>query len=165
MRHHNRIATVLRNNNRLGWKPDRIYDETRRIIGAQLQVITYKEFLPLILSLKVVSGMSVCLSRPMSRESKTVLDSGSHAVHSGFHVRDSSLCQWKLDSGFRSLGEFRIPWAVFWIPKPRIRDSTTNIFSQILDSTRKRFPGFPSRGRLLSNADPRKAENNKPFYR
>ena len=28
-----------------------------------------------------------------------------------------------LDSGFRSLVGFRIPWAVFWIPKPRIPDS------------------------------------------
>ena len=31
----------------------------------------------------------------MSRESKTVLDSGPHAVDCGFHVLDSSLCQWK----------------------------------------------------------------------
>ena len=30
---------------------------------------------------------------------------------------DSSLCQWNLDSGFQSTVWFRIPWAVFWIPK------------------------------------------------
>ena len=43
--------------------------------------------------------------------------------------------QWHLDSGFKSLEEFRIPWTIFRIPKPRIPDSTGK-FSQILDSTR-----------------------------
>ena len=72
MRHHNRIAKFLfNNNNNNNWGDEEIYQETRRIIGAQLQVITYKEFLPLILSPEVVSGMSVCLGRP--REFKTVL--------------------------------------------------------------------------------------------
>ena len=32
------------------------------------------------------------------RESKTVLESGFHAVDSGFQALDSSLCQWNLDS-------------------------------------------------------------------
>ena len=41
--------------------------------------------------------------------SKTVLDSGFHAVDSGFQVLDSSLCQWNLDSGFQCLVGFRIP--------------------------------------------------------
>ena len=34
-------------------------------------------------------------------------------------------CPWNWDFGFRSLLGFRIPWAVFWIPKPRIPDSTS----------------------------------------
>ena len=42
-----------------------------------------------------------------ARESKTVLDSGFHAVDSGFQVLDSSLCQWNL--GCQSLVGFRIP--------------------------------------------------------
>ena len=56
-------------------------------------------------------------------ESKIVLDSGFHVVDSRFQVLDSSLCQWNLDSGFQSLVGFRIPWAVFRIPKPGIPDS------------------------------------------
>ena len=53
------------------------------------------------------------------RESKTVLDSGFYAMNSGFQVLDSSLCQWHLGSGFKSLEGLRIP-------KPRIVDSTSN---------------------------------------
>ena len=45
---------------------------------------------------------------PHVRESKTVLDSGFHAVDSGFQVLESGIFQWNLDSGFR--------WLVgFWI--------------------------------------------------
>ena len=38
--------------------------------------------------------------------------SGFHAVDSGFQV---------MDAGFQTLVGFRIPWAIFWIPKPKIR--------------------------------------------
>ena len=65
---------------------------------------------------------------PHVRESKTGLDSGFQVVDSGFQVLDSSFCQWNLDSEFQSLVGFQIPWAVFWIPKPRIPDSTIKIF-------------------------------------
>ena len=61
-------------------------------------------------------------------ESKTVLDSGFHAVDSGFQIVDSSLRQWNLDSGFQSLVGFWILLTVFRIPKPRIPDSTSKIF-------------------------------------
>ena len=39
----------------------------------------------------------------------TVLDSKFHPVDSGFQVVDSSLRQWKLDSGYLSLVDFQIP--------------------------------------------------------
>ena len=48
--------------------------------------------------------------------------------HHGFQIPGIEfriLCQWSLNSGFQSLVGFQIPWAVFWIPKPKILDFTS----------------------------------------
>ncbi|KAJ1348038.1 Peroxidase skpo-1 [Parelaphostrongylus tenuis] len=45
---HNRIAASLQNMNR-HWNPDRVFQETRKIIGSVLQVITFQEFLPTLI--------------------------------------------------------------------------------------------------------------------
>ncbi|KAK0395007.1 hypothetical protein QR680_001059 [Steinernema hermaphroditum] len=47
-REHNRIATILSNINP-GWSGDRVFQEGRKIVGAQVQAILYREFLPKIL--------------------------------------------------------------------------------------------------------------------
>ena len=52
LRQHNRIAKQLRQIT--GWDAARIFQETRKIVGAQQQVITYDEFLPLILGEQTV---------------------------------------------------------------------------------------------------------------
>uniref|UniRef100_A0A915BCB8 peroxidase n=1 Tax=Parascaris univalens TaxID=6257 RepID=A0A915BCB8_PARUN len=48
VRLHNKINTDLRHINR-HWSENRLFQETRKIIGAMMQVITYKEFLPALL--------------------------------------------------------------------------------------------------------------------
>ena len=69
--------------------------------------------------------MRVILIVTNVRESKTVLDSGFHAMYSGFRI----LCLWKLDPGFRSLG-FRIPQqqlAGFRIPEAKVDLESTQL--------------------------------------
>jgi len=49
VREHNRIADWMRAHGPWWWSGDRIYEIARKIVGAQMQVITYEEFLPALL--------------------------------------------------------------------------------------------------------------------
>lgn len=53
IRQHNQIADSLARAN-LHWSDEKTYQETRRIIGAMIQHVTYREFLPIILGPEVM---------------------------------------------------------------------------------------------------------------
>ncbi|XP_058416562.1 myeloperoxidase [Diceros bicornis minor] len=48
VREHNRLATQLKRLNPC-WNGDRLYQEARKIVGAMVQIITYRDYLPLVL--------------------------------------------------------------------------------------------------------------------
>ncbi|XP_053624986.1 peroxidasin [Plodia interpunctella] len=48
MREHNRLASQLKSLNPF-WDGDRVYQEARKIVGAEIQLITYEDWLPLVI--------------------------------------------------------------------------------------------------------------------
>ncbi|XP_076366536.1 salivary peroxidase/catechol oxidase-like [Tachypleus tridentatus] len=61
MREHNRIATILAYNT--NWDDEILYQESRRIVGAQMQHIVFNEFLPLLLGRKVIAAFDLSLTQ------------------------------------------------------------------------------------------------------
>ncbi|CAG2220542.1 PXDN [Mytilus edulis] len=52
MRYHNRIAERLAQANFISWSSDQLFEETRKIVTAILQHVTYNEYLPLVIGKK-----------------------------------------------------------------------------------------------------------------
>ena len=104
--------------------------------GSALSLVLKARFLFNILAITAETAERICpmLGNPGQ---SSILDSGFHTMDFRFQLRDSNLCQWKLDSGFQNLRDsglfelysgfqnpgFRIPQAYFprfWIPQAKI---------------------------------------------
>jgi hypothetical protein len=65
MREHNRIALELSQINS-HWDDEKIFQETRHIIAAIVQQITYNEFLPMVLGKEVMERYNLLGERQVS---------------------------------------------------------------------------------------------------
>ncbi|GAU92502.1 hypothetical protein RvY_04578 [Ramazzottius varieornatus] len=62
LREHNRVARALWSMNQAsGWDDERVYQETRRILGAMFQHITFNEYLPVVLGRDIMNQFGLNL--------------------------------------------------------------------------------------------------------
>ena len=89
MREHNRLAKEIRKGNPQA-TDEEIYQEARRTVGAELQVITYKEFLPVLLgagALSPYTGYSPLVDAGISNEFSTAAYRFGHSMLSATLLR------------------------------------------------------------------------------
>lgn len=68
-REHNRIAHALSQINP-HWDDETLYQEARRIVIAEIQHITYNEFLPIVLGKEVMEKFGLLTQKEVSKHSK-----------------------------------------------------------------------------------------------
>lgn len=83
VRDHNRAAMEL---SRLNphWDDDRIYHETRHIMAAAVQYITYNEFLPMALGEDLMVRYNLTLLKEVSTKWRQGVSKGNRRDHHGF---------------------------------------------------------------------------------
>ncbi|XP_071450013.1 salivary peroxidase/catechol oxidase-like [Hetaerina americana] len=70
LREHNRLARELRRMHR-DWDDERLYQEARRIVIAQVQLITYREYLPKIVGQGILEKMDMLMDSKWAKKGGT----------------------------------------------------------------------------------------------
>lgn len=106
MREHNRIATELRILNP-AWSGEKIYQETRKIVGAEMQHISYEHYLPKILG---KAGMEILgkYSGYNPDVDATIFNSFATAAYRFGHSLINPILS-RLNSSFQTIEEGDIP--------------------------------------------------------
>uniref|UniRef100_A0A1I8ATH9 ShKT domain-containing protein n=1 Tax=Steinernema glaseri TaxID=37863 RepID=A0A1I8ATH9_9BILA len=100
LRLHNKIADDLGNINP-GWTSERVFQETRKIVGAYMQVITYQEFLPALLGADLdslippYSGYQPTVDPAVANEFAGAAFRLHGLIRSSFPVRDKNWQEYK----------------------------------------------------------------------
>ena len=106
---HNRIATQIRNV-RPSWSDEQIYQETRRIVAAELQQVTYDQYLPVVLGPNAMQQYSLYLGNEYtnydSNVDPTIVNSFATAAYRFGHTLVNGLM--RLVSNRRPVGQFLI---------------------------------------------------------
>ncbi|XP_069497781.1 lactoperoxidase-like [Ambystoma mexicanum] len=107
LREHNRLAASLKKLNPR-WSGDKIYEECRKIIGAMMQIITYKDYLPLLLGERFMFELPA-YSQYDAREDPRVANVFSIANRFGHATVPPHV--FRLDSQYEPLGDnFKVPF-------------------------------------------------------
>lgn len=131
VRLHNKIAANLRNLNPQ-WNPEHLYQETRKIIGAYMHVIIYKEFAPTLLGKKVsliteYTGYKSAVNPGISNE----FSAAAYRLH-GLIQEIYPL----VDRSFRKVGEVRFVEATLQVRR---------LLAEGIDSLIRGLIGTPAR--------------------
>ncbi|KAJ1080511.1 hypothetical protein NDU88_000710 [Pleurodeles waltl] len=107
VREHNRLARELKKLNP-DWNGEKLYQEARKIVGALMQVITYKEYLPLVLG----DWMDIEIT-PYSNYNENVDPRTSTGFVIAFRFAHTTIVPYvfRLDSKYKPFGpDFKIPF-------------------------------------------------------
>lgn len=155
VREHNRLCLeILAHDPTLHGKDETIYQQARKIIGGQMQAITYQEFLPALLGADALSQYNGYKS-DVNAGINNVFSTAAYRL--GHSMLSSRL---KLGDGFRTIllrqAFFNPNWVIYNDIEPflqaRARQVMQEIDTRIIEDVRSFLFGPPGDGKLLDLA-------------
>ena len=174
VREHNRHATQIAKNNPL-MSDDRIFAEARKIVTAEIQAITYNEFLPILLGADKANPDNTYID-PSKNDGKVSNEFATAAYRLGHTLvsdkiavkqGDGNIKQVSLDDVFFN-PEFAKEEGIGAILSGQSEQTSEKIDNKIVDSLRNRLLGPPGSGApgldLASLNIQRGRDHNLPTY-